>query len=174
MQRTTARTAVPLRARGSVVSRRRERVNHHRHSFVQRRAQFFWPCWYTDPVSYTPLTLQNTQLQSAVAPRRAAETEAEVDPRIKEMPKFRDRPDKYTGKCFVVKDNIDTDQIIPAEYLTLVPSKVTRLLCNSRSSCTSIWRVLATSCIGLGRWLLLGGTCTGFAAREPTAIHAAV
>jgi len=27
------------------------------------------------------------------------------------------------GKVFVVKDNIDTDQIIPAEYLTLVPSK---------------------------------------------------
>lgn len=28
------------------------------------------------------------------------------------------------GKIFVVDDNIDTDQIIPAEYLTLVPSKV--------------------------------------------------
>ena len=27
------------------------------------------------------------------------------------------------GKIFVVGDNIDTDQIIPAEYLTLVPSK---------------------------------------------------
>ncbi|KAL2651199.1 hypothetical protein R1flu_019327 [Riccia fluitans] len=27
------------------------------------------------------------------------------------------------GQCFVVGDNIDTDQIIPAEYLTLVPSK---------------------------------------------------
>ncbi|KAL3130760.1 Plasma membrane sulfite pump involved in sulfite metabolism [Trebouxia sp. C0009 RCD-2024] len=27
------------------------------------------------------------------------------------------------GKCYVTKDNIDTDQIIPAEYLTLVPSK---------------------------------------------------
>lgn len=27
------------------------------------------------------------------------------------------------GPCFVVDDNIDTDQIIPAEYLTLVPSK---------------------------------------------------
>lgn len=43
---------------------------------------------------------------------------------MKEMPKNRDRPDTYTGACFVVKDNIDTDQIIPAEYLTLVPSKV--------------------------------------------------
>lgn len=64
------------------------------------------------------------QQSGVVAPRRAADAEAEVDPRIKEMPKFRERPDKYTGKCFVVKDNIDTDQIIPAEYLTLVPSKV--------------------------------------------------
>uniref|UniRef100_A0A7S3RA98 3-isopropylmalate dehydratase n=1 Tax=Dunaliella tertiolecta TaxID=3047 RepID=A0A7S3RA98_DUNTE len=27
------------------------------------------------------------------------------------------------GKCFVTRDNIDTDQIIPAEFLTLVPSK---------------------------------------------------
>ncbi len=26
------------------------------------------------------------------------------------------------GKVFVVKDNIDTDQIIPAQYLTLVPT----------------------------------------------------
>ncbi|WP_218079955.1 LeuD/DmdB family oxidoreductase small subunit [Anthocerotibacter panamensis] len=30
---------------------------------------------------------------------------------------------KITGPVFVVGDNIDTDQIIPAEYLTLVPSK---------------------------------------------------
>ncbi|NER33240.1 MAG: 3-isopropylmalate dehydratase [Oscillatoria sp. SIO1A7] len=28
-----------------------------------------------------------------------------------------------SGKIFVLDDNIDTDQIIPAEYLTLVPSK---------------------------------------------------
>jgi 3-isopropylmalate/(R)-2-methylmalate dehydratase small subunit len=26
------------------------------------------------------------------------------------------------GKCYVVRDNIDTDQIIPAEYLSLVPT----------------------------------------------------
>uniref|UniRef100_A0A0C9S6R2 3-isopropylmalate dehydratase n=1 Tax=Wollemia nobilis TaxID=56998 RepID=A0A0C9S6R2_9CONI len=29
----------------------------------------------------------------------------------------------FHGQCFVVGDNIDTDQIIPTEYLTLVPSK---------------------------------------------------
>lgn len=44
--------------------------------------------------------------------------------KIQDTPKFRERPRQYTGKAFVTKDNIDTDQIIPAEYLTLVPSKV--------------------------------------------------
>lgn len=44
---------------------------------------------------------------------------------LQETPKYRDRPRQYRGKCFVTKDNIDTDQIIPAEFLTLVPSKVT-------------------------------------------------
>ncbi|CAM9384529.1 unnamed protein product [Discosporangium mesarthrocarpum] len=57
------------------------------------------------------------------ATRVSAEAIDVVDPREKEMPKYRDRPSVYTGSCFVVKDNIDTDQIIPAEYLTLVPSK---------------------------------------------------
>eukprot|EP00879_Flechtneria_rotunda_P001782 GHRR01001946.1.p1 GENE.GHRR01001946.1~~GHRR01001946.1.p1 ORF type:complete len:216 (+),score=64.41 GHRR01001946.1:218-865(+) len=32
-------------------------------------------------------------------------------------------PRVVRGLCFVTRDNIDTDQIIPAEYLTLVPSK---------------------------------------------------
>lgn len=32
-------------------------------------------------------------------------------------------PQIITSPVFVVDDNIDTDQIIPAEYLTLVPSK---------------------------------------------------
>jgi 3-isopropylmalate/(R)-2-methylmalate dehydratase small subunit len=32
-------------------------------------------------------------------------------------------PKTITATVFVVDDNIDTDQIIPAEYLTLVPSK---------------------------------------------------
>src|ERR1019366_8949959 len=29
----------------------------------------------------------------------------------------------FTGPVYVVRDNIDTDQIIPAQYLTLVPTK---------------------------------------------------
>jgi 3-isopropylmalate/(R)-2-methylmalate dehydratase small subunit len=37
------------------------------------------------------------------------------------MPK--NPPKTLTAPVFVVDDNIDTDQIIPAEYLTLVPSK---------------------------------------------------
>ncbi|XP_072957210.1 3-isopropylmalate dehydratase small subunit 1-like [Typha angustifolia] len=32
-------------------------------------------------------------------------------------------PTTFHGHCYVVGDNIDTDQIIPAEHLTLVPSK---------------------------------------------------
>ena len=30
---------------------------------------------------------------------------------------------KFTGPVYVTRDNIDTDQIIPAQYLTLVPTK---------------------------------------------------
>ena len=29
---------------------------------------------------------------------------------------------QFTGPVYVVRDNIDTDQIIPAQYLTLVPT----------------------------------------------------
>ncbi|KAJ3672991.1 hypothetical protein LUZ60_006365 [Juncus effusus] len=32
-------------------------------------------------------------------------------------------PKTFHGQCYVLGDNIDTDQIIPAEHLTLVPSK---------------------------------------------------
>ena len=31
-------------------------------------------------------------------------------------------PDRLTARVFVVRDNIDTDQIIPAQYLTLLPT----------------------------------------------------
>ena len=75
--------------------------------------------------------------QSSVVRRAAASDD--MDPREKEMPKNRARPTKYTGACFVVKDNIDTDQIIPAEYLTLVPSKV---------RCRLVWPVVAPRLFG--------------------------
>ena len=29
---------------------------------------------------------------------------------------------RISGRVFVVQDNIDTDQIIPAEYLNLIPT----------------------------------------------------
>ncbi|CAM9790668.1 unnamed protein product [Pylaiella littoralis] len=75
------------------------------------------------PVSTAGTVVSRAASQSGVAPRRATDADAAIDPRVKEMPRNRERPDKYTGACFVVKDNIDTDQIIPAEYLTLVPSE---------------------------------------------------
>src|SRR5436189_109109 len=38
-------------------------------------------------------------------------------------PKFAVRMQSvFTGPVYVVRDNIDTDQIIPAQYLTLVPT----------------------------------------------------
>jgi len=45
-----------------------------------------------------------------------------MDPRVAEMPENRPRPRQYRSPCYVTKDNIDTDQIIPAEFLTWVPS----------------------------------------------------
>ncbi|CAI0413186.1 unnamed protein product [Linum tenue] len=59
-----------------------------------------------------PLTSNSTVLRnrraSFVTPRAAAESHSS--------------PTSFHGLCYVVGDNIDTDQIIPAEYLTLVPS----------------------------------------------------
>ncbi len=61
-------------------------------------------------------------LSKAIVKNVIAVTASESD--MSEMPKYRPRPSQYTGKCFVLGDNIDTDQIIPAEFLTLVPTKV--------------------------------------------------
>jgi len=52
--------------------------------------------------------------------RAAVRAELTMD-EVSEVGRKRDGP-QIRGKCFVVRDNIDTDQIIPAEYLTLVPS----------------------------------------------------
>jgi 3-isopropylmalate/(R)-2-methylmalate dehydratase small subunit len=35
---------------------------------------------------------------------------------------IRGMPSSFTGPVYVVRDNIDTDQIIPAQYLNLVPT----------------------------------------------------
>ncbi|CAH9140264.1 unnamed protein product [Cuscuta epithymum] len=59
---------------------------------------------------YTP-----SQFHSLVTPLRSASTS---DASTASAPSTT-----FHGLCYVVGDNIDTDQIIPAEYLTLVPSK---------------------------------------------------
>lgn len=74
---------------------------------------------------HAAFVLQQQGSQAGLASRRSGMMSMMAeDPRIADTPKFRPRPRQYKGKCFVVGDNIDTDQIIPAEYLTLVPSKV--------------------------------------------------
>eukprot|EP00878_Enallax_costatus_P001830 GHUV01001988.1.p2 GENE.GHUV01001988.1~~GHUV01001988.1.p2 ORF type:complete len:215 (+),score=53.50 GHUV01001988.1:94-738(+) len=62
------------------------------------------------------------QLMQRRAPVRAANRARTVRVQAK-VQKAEGAPRVVRGKCFVTKDNIDTDQIIPAEYLTLVPSK---------------------------------------------------
>jgi 3-isopropylmalate/(R)-2-methylmalate dehydratase small subunit len=59
-----------------------------------------------------PLTTQSqcASLSSSVIPRAVA------------TPTTTTTETSFHGLCYVVGDNIDTDQIIPAEYLTLVPS----------------------------------------------------
>lgn len=58
---------------------------------------------------------QSRQAFRAQGRRCAVKVQAKVD--LQGGPRF------VKGKCYVTRDNIDTDQIIPAEYLTLVPSK---------------------------------------------------
>eukprot|EP00270_Netrium_digitus_P006451 TRINITY_DN1894_c0_g1_i1.p1 TRINITY_DN1894_c0_g1~~TRINITY_DN1894_c0_g1_i1.p1 ORF type:complete len:275 (+),score=44.39 TRINITY_DN1894_c0_g1_i1:124-948(+) len=68
--------------------------------------------------SFSPLRVEQKQplpvAGAAAAASSASETEAEQG----NAPSGR----IVRGKCYVLKDNIDTDQIIPAEYLTLLPS----------------------------------------------------
>ncbi|CAM9098019.1 unnamed protein product [Phaeothamnion confervicola] len=85
--------------------------------------------WAACPSSaFVPASTAPAQAQAASKCRAASAARMVADdlsdPRVLETPKYRERPSVYRGACFVVKDNIDTDQIIPAEYLTLVPSKV--------------------------------------------------
>ncbi|CAN1333674.1 3-isopropylmalate dehydratase small subunit 1 [Linum perenne] len=66
----------------------------------------------TSAVSFLPASphsLRFPSISSSKVPRAAAAAAATS-------------PTSFHGLCYVVGDNIDTDQIIPAEYLTLVPS----------------------------------------------------
>eukprot|EP00252_Welwitschia_mirabilis_P007683 TRINITY_DN1930_c0_g1_i1.p1 TRINITY_DN1930_c0_g1~~TRINITY_DN1930_c0_g1_i1.p1 ORF type:complete len:258 (+),score=28.37 TRINITY_DN1930_c0_g1_i1:160-933(+) len=70
-------------------------------------------------VPQNPLPSSNSSLKVRTSPKipRAVAKESQSQSNI--SPKSR----VFHGQCFVLDDNIDTDQIIPAEYLTLVPSK---------------------------------------------------
>ncbi len=74
-------------------------------------------------LSVTRYTGLSKTIRTNVIADTASESDTS-DPRMSEIPKYRSRPSQYTGKCFVLGNNIDTDQIIPAEFLTLVPTKV--------------------------------------------------
>ncbi|KAF4374726.1 hypothetical protein F8388_020247 [Cannabis sativa] len=71
------------------------------------------PAFAQNPIK--SLTLHSTDAPSRaslVVPRAASQSSSSSN-----------NATSFHGLCYVVGDNIDTDQIIPAEYLTLVPSK---------------------------------------------------
>jgi 3-isopropylmalate/(R)-2-methylmalate dehydratase small subunit len=68
------------------------------------------------PIKLRPLTAQSSRSTPSSATPRATATPSSSSPSSTAATSFH-------GLCYVVGDNIDTDQIIPAEYLTLVPSK---------------------------------------------------
>ncbi|KAG7942176.1 hypothetical protein I3843_16G087200 [Carya illinoinensis] len=65
---------------------------------------------------FRPLTARSRSSSFSFAAPRASAAAADND-------KSSSASTSFHGICYVVGDNIDTDQIIPAEYLTLVPSK---------------------------------------------------
>jgi len=68
-------------------------------------------------------TRANSAVFRAGPARRAGARARATATRVVAKVDLNGGPRVIRGKCFVTKDNIDTDQIIPAEYLTLVPSK---------------------------------------------------
>ncbi|KAG5000837.1 hypothetical protein AAZX31_08G207700 [Glycine max] len=73
----------------------------HSHTLLPRFLSFPTPK-SSNPRNRVAVSLQTPRAQSAASASPSA---------------------SFHGLCYVVGDNIDTDQIIPAEYLTLVPSK---------------------------------------------------
>lgn len=68
--------------------------------------------------------MQAQMQRSAATGRVAARSSRALTVRVQaKTVKSPGDPRVVRGTCFVTRDNIDTDQIIPAEYLTLVPSK---------------------------------------------------
>ncbi|EXC02117.1 3-isopropylmalate dehydratase small subunit [Morus notabilis] len=69
-------------------------------------------------IKFPATTPQNSIKSLTLRPPRASA----VIPRAAASQPSSDGSATFHGVCYVVGDNIDTDQIIPAEYLTLVPS----------------------------------------------------
>ncbi|XP_021767982.1 3-isopropylmalate dehydratase small subunit 3-like [Chenopodium quinoa] len=73
------------------------------------------PSFLKLPITYSTKCrtqfLSSTHSPSSLTPLKAADSSSDFVPST-----------AFHGLCYVVGDNIDTDQIIPAEYLTLVPS----------------------------------------------------
>ncbi|KAL9304504.1 hypothetical protein ACSQ67_021767 [Phaseolus vulgaris] len=73
------------------------------HSLLPSSPRFVsFPTPKSNPRNLRTVSLQSPRAQASASPSPSA---------------------TFHGLCYVVGDNIDTDQIIPAEYLTLVPSK---------------------------------------------------
>ncbi|KAL5551438.1 hypothetical protein UlMin_001614 [Ulmus minor] len=70
--------------------------------------------------TFTQTTTKSLTFHSPISPSRVALT----SPRATASPSNSSTgaATSFHGLCYVIGDNIDTDQIIPAEYLTLVPS----------------------------------------------------
>ena len=58
-------------------------------------------------------------VKASVDPRTVAHNLIETSPALPQFPVMQS---VFSGPVYVVRDNIDTDQIIPAQYLNLVPT----------------------------------------------------
>ncbi|KAK9066702.1 hypothetical protein SSX86_014025 [Deinandra increscens subsp. villosa] len=87
---------------------------HHHHkpspsaaTFNSSKQPLFKPLISQSTLAVNPTVLRHASVVALATPDSSSSTSAA----------------SFHGTCYVVRDNIDTDQIIPAEYLTLVPSK---------------------------------------------------
>ncbi|KAK9068023.1 hypothetical protein SSX86_012134 [Deinandra increscens subsp. villosa] len=76
-------------------------------TFNSTKQPLFKPLISQSTLAVNPTVLRHASVVASATPDSSSSTSAA----------------SFHGTCYVVRDNIDTDQIIPAEYLTLVPSK---------------------------------------------------
>ncbi|KAG6524406.1 hypothetical protein ZIOFF_014315 [Zingiber officinale] len=108
---TTAMAAAAIAATPSTVKTSFYACNHHAPFLSSCRPRLS----FHHRLSSSPLTLPSlwAPKYSPIHRHCAASASSKVDASTA----------TFHGPCYVLGDNIDTDQIIPAEYLTLVPSK---------------------------------------------------